>query len=543
MISVSSKKSVLRIFKYVFNRFIGLGSYVNDTPILSISFFAIFLSFLSIEIYEGVVINQNFKIFTIFLLSIPLLSILFTGFQLVAFSRKCKDGAGGLTKGVQILFFSLLIGFRLLFSFVSDYKIVKNIQGFTQGFGPKSIQILDISHSRGDTQEVLFKIDGVIGVGKVDWFENLNIGSVCNTYASIEEPENFDEFNYVRYLKNKNIYLRTSEIEIESCSNDFPIKNPSDIFLWVKGKLRGFREMLSKKVEMYLPEPQASLLIGILFGSERAFSDSFEEMLRISGTTHIIAASGYNITILILASNKILGFIKKKYRLVLSLFLIWAYCILSGLGASILRATMMGTITIFALLSGNVRNTHLLIPSGTLFLILLNPRILFDIGFQLSILATLGLIYLLPSIESCLEKAFKVKSVPQFWEENLLGTISCTLSTLPISISIFGKVSLVSIFANVLVLPLTESTMLYGSIAVLISFLSNTLAKVAFSLPYVQLKVFEGVVEFFGGIEWGYLDVNIGWIGWIIGLFLCLFCIYFYPLDQERYYAKRLKDI
>jgi competence protein ComEC len=458
-------------------------------------------------------------------------------------SHKEKEDSYIPKQAVQIFSFALLLAFRLIFSFSKDYKTLKNIGSFTGTFESKTIQVLDISKSRGDTQEITFSLDGVKGVGYVDWFEDLNIGDLCNISAKVEEPENFEDFNYIRYLKNKKIYLRSSRVEIDDCSYKFSLKRPSDIFLWLKRNLRIFREMLSIQVEKYLPEPQASLLIGILFGSERAFSDQFDEQLRISGTTHIIAASGYNITILILASNKMLGFIKKKYRLILSLILIWLYCILSGLGASILRATMMGSITIFALLSGNVRNTHLLIPSGIFFLMLVNPRILFDIGFQLSILATLGLIYILPSIENFLEKVLRIKSVPQFLEENLLGTISCTLSTLPISISIFGKVSLVSIFANVLVLPLTESTMLYGTLALLGSFLGRNISKVLFSIPYVQLRIFQRVVEFFGSIEWGYVDVSTGWVGWAIAVLLFLFCIYFYPLDKESYYVKRLKDL
>jgi competence protein ComEC len=204
---------------------------------------------------------------------------------------------------------------------------------------------------------------------------------------------------------------------------------------------------------------------------------------------------------------------------------------------------MMGTITIFALLSGNVRNTHLLIPTGVFFLILLNPKILFDIGFQLSILATLGLIYLLPSIEEFLKRVFDIKSISNFIEENFLGTISCTLSTLPISISIFNKVSLVSVFANVLVLPLTESTMLYGTLALVISLVFKRIGGLVFSIPYIQLKVFELIVNFFGNLTWGYLDVNSRWIGIVIAVFLILFSIYFYPLDQENYYVKRLKGI
>ena len=536
-------KDVLQKFQYILKRFIALWSYIKSIPILFISLLTIFLTLISTEIYESVIINQNFKIFIIFLLSIPLITLIFCTVRGVEVSHNMEEGLHIPREAVQIFSLALVLVFRVIFSFSQDYKTLKNIGSFTGDFDSKTIQILDISKSRGDIQEIVFNLDGVKGVGYVDWFEDLNIGDLCNIYAKVEEPENFEDFDYVRYLKNKNIYLRSSRVEIGSCIYKFSLKKPSDIFLWLKRNLRIFRELLSNQVENYLPEPQASLLIGILFGSERAFSDQFDQQLRISGTTHIIAASGYNITILILASNKILGFVKKKHRLILSLLLIWLYCILSGLGASILRATMMGTITIFALLSGNVRNTHLLIPTGVFFLILINPRILFDIGFQLSILATLGLIYILPSIENFLEVLFRIKSVPQFLEENLLGTISCTLSTLPISISIFGKVSLVSIFANVLVLPLTESTMLYGTLALLGSFLGKNFSKILFSIPYIQLRVFQRIVEFLGSIEWGYLDVSTGWVGWLIAILLFLFCIYFYPLDKESYYVKRLKDL
>jgi competence protein ComEC len=498
---------------------------------------------MSFQIYHLVIEIQNLKNFLIFLLSILLFCLLVILIYGWYFSRKEIKGEVDSKTNVQILFWALIVGFRLIMIFVEDYKTEKNIESFTADFSSQTIQILDIDRSRGDTQEVIYKFEGGRGIGYIDWFENLRIGDTCNTKMEIKVPENFTDFDYVQYLKNKNIYFTSPSIEIKNCSHKISIKKLSDIFLWMKRTLRNFRESLSKQIENNLPEPQASLLIGILFGSERAFCDQFEEQLRISGTTHIIAASGYNVTILILVCNKMFKFINKKYRLLISLALIWCYCILSGLGASILRATMMGTITIVALLSGNVRNTHLLIPTGVLLLILLNPRILFDIGFQLSILATLGLIYVLPSIEEVFKKIFNLQNVPQFIEDNLLGTISCTLSTLPISISIFGKLSLVSIFANVLILPLTESTMLYGTIGLIGSFIVNNISKILFSVSYIQLKIFQWIVEYFGSIQWGYVDISNSWIGWLIGVFLLLFCIYFYPLDQENYYVKRFKDI
>jgi ComEC/Rec2-related protein len=537
-------KSVLQLLKLFYKRFIAILVFIRDIPILYISLFSFLITLISFGIYESIPIyTQNLKIFTIFILILLLIILLSTVFYLRNVSHAPEDVPSNSKSDVQILFIAIILGLRLTASFLEDYRTIVNLNSFTGGFEQKKIQILDIDRSRGDIQEVVFEYEGVKGVGYVDWFEDLKIGDLCNIYSRIERPENFDDFDYVRYLKNKNIYLKSSNIKINSCSNKITIKKVSDIFLWLKRNLRILRIELTEQVERYLPEPQASLLIGILFGSERAFSDQFEEQLRISGTTHIIAASGYNVTILILACDKILNFIKKKYRLLISFVLIWLYCILSGLGASILRATMMGSITILALLSGNVRNTHILVPSGVFLLLLIDPKIIFDIGFQLSILATLGLIYILPSIESVVEKIFKIQSVPQFFEENLLGTISCTLSTLPISISIFGKVSLVSVFANVLVLPLTESTMLYGTLALLGSFLAKNFSEVLFSTPYIQLKIFQRIVEFFGSISWGYVDVNTSWVGLLIGLFLFVFCIYFYPLDKENYYVKRFKDI
>ena len=538
------RDTVLQAFIKLYKRFIACLIFIIDTPILFLSFLLFFITVVSTQIYESVKIyNKDSKTFLIFLLSIPLIMIVVCLFRYVDFSQSSNRGAYGGKANVQILFLALLTAIRLDCNFYKDYKTTKNIDSFTGGYKQIEVKILDISRSKGDIQEIVFEYEGVKVVGYVDWFEKIIIGDLCNIFTELEEPKNFDDFDYKRYLKNKNIYLRSSRVEIVNCREKESIKNPQDVFLWLKRNLMILRQTLSQQVERYLPEPQSSLLIGVLLGSERAFSNDFEESLRISGTTHIIAASGYNITILILAIGKILGFINKKWRLILSLIIIWLYCILSGLGASILRATMMGTITIFALLSGNVRNTHILIPSGVFLLILLNPKILFDIGFQLSILATLGLIYLLPSIEEFLKKALNIKRINSFLEENLFGTISCTLSTLPIAITIFNKVSLVSVFANILVLPLTESTMLYGTLALLISFIFSNLAKFVFSIPYIQLKLFETIVEYFGGIKWGYVDVNSKWVGIAIGIILIVFCIYFYPLDQENYYVKRLKGI
>lgn len=512
-------KYVLQKFKHLYKRSISLFEYIRSFPILLISILSIFINLILYIFYlsTGNFILISILVFIVLIVEVP---------------RIVRKRAEGTNVNVQIFSLLTILYILTILSIYQDLRDTQKVSAFTTPAEAVELKILDISKSKGDIQEVVFQYGDLRGVGYIDWFENLSIGDTCIAYGEIKEPENFSDFNYKEYLRKKNIYLYARSLDLSSCRYEFDIYDLSSYAIHLKRTLRDLRDTLSNTIDENLPEPQSSLLIGILFGSARAFSNEFEEALRVSGTTHIIAASGYNVTILIMLCNKLFSFLNKKVRLILSLILIWLFCIFSGLSASILRATVVGSLTILSLLTGNVKNSNLIIPAGIYFLLLINPKILFDIGFQLSILATLGLLYLMPSIKGFLDRIFKV---PKVLEDYLLSTLSATLATLPVSISVFGKVSLVSIFANMIVLALTESTMLYGVISMF--------SKWFFSIVYFQLKIFEYVVLFFGEITWGYVDIESSWIGIIILVFIILFCIYFYPVDNENYYIKKYYNI
>ncbi|MCD4811517.1 ComEC family competence protein [bacterium] len=533
-------KNVIQKFIYLYKCSILIFEYVRDIPILSISLFAIFIDWVSLKIYYHYFTEEyDLRKLLIFISISVLVNIVCVIVYCVEFSRRQEREGLGSRSTVQILFVLVLLLLRLVLCVSKDFQNGGDIEGFTEVNEPFFIEIGEVSKSKGDKQEIVFKYEGVKGIGYVNWFENIKIGDVCEVYGELSVPENFQDFDYRGYLRNKDIFLYGNRLCFGKCEYEMNYFDISSYVLSLKRALREFRDILSRNIDMNLPEPQSSLLVGILFGSERAFSEDFENYLRISGTTHIIAASGYNVTILILLCSRLSGFLKKKSSLIFSLVAIWLFCIFSGLGASILRATVMGSITILALISGNVRNIHILIPMGILILILINPKILFDIGFQLSILATLGLVYLMPSMAECVKRVFGIKKVFSWVQDFFLSTLSCTLATLPVSISIFGKVSLVSVFANVIILPLTGSTMLYGVVALVFSFISRTIGHYLFSIPYFQLKVFEKTVSFFGALQWGYIDVENSLVGVVIGLFLIFFCMYFYPTDEENYYVKK----
>lgn len=361
---------------------------------------------------------------------------------------------------------------------------------------------------------------------KTKKFQKFKIGQVCNIMGTFKIPENFEDFNYQDYLKNNNIYLLMEYPDIE-CTEERKG--------WVvQNILIDFKNMLIEKINWKLREPQSSLLMGILFGQDRLFSEEFDRSVRIAGVSHIVAASGYNITILILASSKLLSFLPFKARFPINLILIWGFCILSGLSPSILRACIMTTIALCGTFLGRRNTVHVTLPLATFVFVLVDPKIVFNVGFQLSVMATLGLIYLQPSFASIVKKIFK-KEVG-FVNDTLLTTLSCTVTTLPITIATFNTLSIWSVLANCLILPVVETTMLFGVFALV----SGSI--IFYSTIDTQLRYFELVVNYIGSRGWGYWEFESVpiWIPIVTLVSTIIFCIYFYPVGDENnnYYLK-----
>lgn len=405
------------------------------------------------------------------------------------------------------------MGFQAIISSELDYKHtynrveVKLVEDLVMDGS-----VLDMEH-----QKILIKTKK---------FQKFKIGQVCNIMGTFKIPENFEDFNYQDYLKNNNIYLLMEYPDIE-CTEERK-------GWFVQNILIDFKNMLIEKINWKLREPQSSLLMGILFGQDRLFSEEFDRSVRIAGVSHIVAASGYNITILILASSKLLSFLPFKARFPINLILIWGFCILSGLSPSILRACIMTTIALCGTFLGRRNTVHVTLPLATLIFVLVDPKIVLNVGFQLSVMATLGLIYLQPSLASIAKKIFKREV--GFVNDTLLTTLSCTVTTLPVTIATFCTLSIWSVLANCLILPVVETTMLFGVLALV----SGSI--IFYSIIDTQLRYFELVVNYIGSRGWGYWEFESTpiWIPIVILVSTIIFCIYFYPVGDENnnYYLK-----
>ena len=247
--------------------------------------------------------------------------------------------------------------------------------------------------------------------------------------------------------------------------------------------------------ERVLPPISSSLLMGIVFGAKENFPDDFKDNLRSTGVLHVIAASGMNVSFFTGAVMFSLGaFLKRRFAIILSIFAVIFYSFLVGFEPSIIRASIMALIAFAASFFGRQNlGVWALFVTGYLML-LLQPNYLLDVGFQLSFLATLGILVI--------GKRLEVLSAFGALAEDMKTTISAEAATLPILLSTFGQVGIVSFVVNTLVLWTVPILMVLGSIAVLVGIVIPPLGSLFLICCLPFLLYFEQVVNIFGSLGW-----------------------------------------
>lgn len=228
-----------------------------------------------------------------------------------------------------------------------------------------------------------------------------------------------------------------------------------------------------------LPEPLGSFVLGLLVGQRSTLPEATALALSIVGLTHIIAVSGYNLTILVRAVSRVRFLGSKFQRLIFSYTLISLFILVTGFSASIVRAGLVAGIGLLAWYYGRNLKPILLILMVAAITGLFRPLYVWsDIGWYLSFLAFFGVLILAPLIAARLFKKNEPKTIIMM----LIETIAAQIMTMPLIMLIFGEVSTVSVLANLLVVPFVPFAMLFGLIAGTAGALLPTLAGL-FALP------------------------------------------------------------
>lgn len=212
-----------------------------------------------------------------------------------------------------------------------------------------------------------------------------------------------------------------------------------------------------------LPEPLASFGMGLLIGQRTTLDEQITEQLTTTGLIHIVAVSGYNLTIIIGMSQRLLSKRSRYQSLVFSVSLIAVFLLMTGNSPSIVRAAIVSTLGLVAWYFGRKFRPLLLLLIAAVLTAVANPLMLWsNVGWYLSFTAFFGVLILGPLLKARLVKVDqRDKIIPSVLSE----TVSAQLCTLPIILFIFGRLSIVSIVANLLVVPLVPFAMLASLVA------------------------------------------------------------------------------
>ena len=266
--------------------------------------------------------------------------------------------------------------------------------------------------------------------------------------GKLEKPGVIEDFDYGNYLKRHLVFgviYQPEKVEKIGQNNSF-FAQAGRILFSIPNALEG-------AINWTTPEPQASLAGGILFGTKRNIPDDFKDALSKTGLTHIIALSGYNVTIIITALAVILSaYYGRKKTFWLGIAVVLSFVLMTGAASSVVRAAIFSILILFGRLIGRRGDQTNLMLLAAALMVLVNPYVLrYDIGFQLSFAAFIGLIYLSPVIEKLFERSV-MKYVPIYVQSPLTETLAAQIMVLPLLIIYFGRLSIISPIANVLVL-------------------------------------------------------------------------------------------
>lgn len=264
--------------------------------------------------------------------------------------------------------------------------------------------------------------------------------------------------------------------------------NKKTISYGIKQQISRLRRGIEERFNQVLPEPEASLLAGIVLGSKRGLPEGFYQALQTTGTLHIVVASGYNVTVIIVTIVAYLaGLIKRQWAILLGLAAVGIYTIMAGAEPAIVRAAIMGSLVFGGQIIGRKTQGIRLLIAAVMLMLLVDPMIVMDIGFQLSVAATFGLIALGPKLEPILGRVWLIG-------KDLTETTAAQIMVWPIIVGYFGQMSIFSILVNSLILWLVPIIMSLGAL------LALTGNQVVGWLTYVPLTIMVRVIEGFSRI-------------------------------------------
>lgn len=335
--------------------------------------------------------------------------------------------------------------------------------------------------------------------------------------------ENKDaSFDYRMYMAKEGVLYQCDKSKIKKIG-----ENKGN---WFYAKILSARTAFENKIKKVMSEPYGSLAGGLLFGGSGGLSKEIKNDFSKTGMTHIVAVSGYNVTIIaeyLILLGILLG-LWRKQAIWFALVGIVLFVVMAGLPASAVRAGVMSGVLLWAMKNGRLASSENAIIFAGAIMLAINPLLLgWDVGFQLSFLATLGIVV----SASFWEKSFAKKHKAFGISEVITLSLSAQIFVLPIIAYNFQIVSLISLLANVFILPIIPFSMLLVFFVCVFGFIFAPLSLVfswlAFLLLFYEIKLIHVLAEF----PWASVSIEKVNAWWVF-LYYCILILGVYILKR-----------
>ncbi len=367
------------------------------------------------------------------------------------------------------------------------------------------------------------QVDGLL-LARVDSNDEYHYGQVIRLRGNLESPPEGEDFSYREYLARENVHSMMSSADVTILPGEKGNPFMAGMF--------ALKTRALETIYRIFPDPEASLLAGILLGVDNGLPEDLQQAFKDTGTSHIIAISGFNIAIIAEIFLALFGraFGQRRGAFFAALGIIF-YTLLVGADAAVVRAAVMGVTALFARHFGRQQAGLNTLFGVAALMNLVNPYYLQDVGFQLSFAATLGLILYAQPMEQwvtlllmriqvnrytgthvdtdnptpnsqLLTSNPSVEKLSSLISSLFLLTLAAQVTTLPIMAYHFNRISLVSFIANPFILPAQPAVMILGGLATLLGMIFEPLGQIAafIAWPFVAYTI--ALVDGFGSVSW-----------------------------------------
>lgn len=333
-----------------------------------------------------------------------------------------------------------------------------------------------------------------------DRWPEYKYGDYVEIVCKLEAPENTD-FPYDRYLARFEIYSLCSRPDIKLLRS----KEGNFFIQWIIA----IKQQAYIIAQANLPEPESSLALPVVFGGGQGIDEDITEEFRRTGLTHIMAVSGFNVSLLTILIGLGLNALGLRRRLVfyVTSLIITAYVVMVGAPASAVRAGVMSLFLLAALTLGRLVSLPRSVVLVAVTTLVVNPRLLRDdIGWQLSFLAILGLMYLQPLLQKGVMKIAQDKG--KLVSEALTATIAAQIATAPVILYNFGNFSIVAPIANLLVVWVVPILTIAMMAALVLTAVFPVLGLVFFFPDWLMVKYIFFVVQTLSRLSWAAIEID-----------------------------------